>query len=61
MTLSLEQALDLALRTWAIGSLVHQQEEMDQQAESRTTGKQIRLSTARFKCRRSDGACAWHR
>ena len=34
MTLSLEQALDLALRTWAIGSLVHQQEEIDQQAES---------------------------
>ncbi|MEK7237563.1 MAG: hypothetical protein AAB242_13115, partial [Nitrospirota bacterium] len=32
-TLSLEQALDLALRTWAIGSLAHQQEETDQQAE----------------------------
>jgi proteasome alpha subunit len=33
-TLSLEQALDLALRTWAIGSLAHQQEEIDQQAET---------------------------
>jgi len=34
-TLSLEQALDLALRTWAIGSLAHQQEEADQQAEAK--------------------------
>ena len=33
-TLSLEQAVDLALRVWAIGSLAHQQEETDQQAES---------------------------
>jgi hypothetical protein len=33
--LSLEQALDLALRTWAIGSLAHQQEETDQQAEAK--------------------------
>jgi proteasome alpha subunit len=33
-TVSLEQALDLALRTWAIGSLAHQQEEIDQQAET---------------------------
>ena len=32
-TLSLEQAVDLALRAWAIGSLAHQQEETDQQAE----------------------------
>jgi hypothetical protein len=31
----LEQALDLALRTWAIGSLAHQQEEADQQAEAK--------------------------
>ena len=34
-TLSLEQALDLALRTWAIGSLAHQQDEADQQAEAK--------------------------
>ena len=34
-TLSLEQALDLALRTWAIGSLAHQQDEVDQQAEAK--------------------------
>ena len=34
-TLSLEQTLDLALRTWAIGSLAHQQEETDQQAEAK--------------------------
>ncbi len=33
-TLSLEQALDLALRAWAIGSLVHQQEESDQRIET---------------------------
>ncbi len=32
---SLEQALDLALRTWAIGSLAHQQDEADQQAEAK--------------------------
>jgi hypothetical protein len=31
-TLSLEQALDLSLRAWAIGSLAHQQEETEQQA-----------------------------
>jgi hypothetical protein len=35
-TVSLEQALDLALQTWAIGSLAHQQEEIDQQAETET-------------------------
>jgi proteasome alpha subunit len=35
-TLSLEQALDLALRAWAIGSLAHQQDdETDQQAEAK--------------------------
>jgi proteasome alpha subunit len=34
-TLSLEQALDLALRTWAIGSLAHQQDEADQQTEAK--------------------------
>jgi proteasome alpha subunit len=33
--LSLEQALDLALRAWAIGSLAHQQDEADQQAEAK--------------------------
>ena len=33
-TLSLEQALDLTLRAWAIGSLAHQQDEADQQAEA---------------------------
>lgn len=33
--LSLEQALDLALRAWAVGSLAHQQEEADQQAETK--------------------------
>jgi proteasome alpha subunit len=33
-TLSLEQALDLALRAWAIGSLAQQQDEADQQAEA---------------------------
>jgi proteasome alpha subunit len=32
--LSLEQALDLALRAWAVGSLAHQQEEADQRAET---------------------------
>jgi hypothetical protein len=32
-TLSLEQALDLSLRAWAVGSLAHQQAEADQQAE----------------------------
>ena len=34
-TLSLEQALDLALRAWAIGSLAQQQDEADQQAEAK--------------------------
>ena len=34
-TLSLEQALDLTLRAWAIGSLAHQQDEVDQQAEAK--------------------------
>ena len=33
-TLSLQQALDLALRAWAIGSLAQQQDEVDQQAEA---------------------------
>ena len=34
-TLSLGQALDLALRAWAVGSLAHQQDEADQQAEAK--------------------------
>jgi proteasome alpha subunit len=33
-TQSLEQALDLALRTWAIGSLAQQQDETDQHTEA---------------------------
>jgi proteasome alpha subunit len=33
-TLSLEQALDLALRAWAIGSLVQQQEEAEQHTDT---------------------------
>ena len=34
-TLSLEQALDLGLRSWAIGSLAHQQDEEAQDAEAK--------------------------
>ena len=34
-TLSLAQALDLALRAWAIGSLAQQQDEADQQTEAK--------------------------
>jgi proteasome alpha subunit len=34
-TLSLAQALDLALRTWAIGSMAQQQDETDQQGEAK--------------------------
>ncbi|MEK7351688.1 MAG: proteasome subunit alpha [Nitrospirota bacterium] len=34
-TLSLEQALNLALRAWAIGSMAQQQDEADQQAEAK--------------------------
>jgi proteasome alpha subunit len=33
--LSLEQALNLALRVWAIGSMAQQQDEADQQAETK--------------------------
>ena len=36
-TLSLEQALDLALRAWAVGSLAQQQDEAEQQAEAKPT------------------------
>ena len=45
VTLSLEQALDLALRAWAIGSLAHQQEETDQQAETETPASKAGAST----------------
>ena len=38
-TLSLEQALDVALRAWAIGSLAQQQDEADQQAESKAASR----------------------
>jgi proteasome alpha subunit len=34
--LSLEQALDLTLRAWAIGSLAHQQDDADQPADPKT-------------------------
>jgi len=46
VTLSLAQALDLALRTWAIGSLAHQQEETDQQAETEPPANKAGSSTA---------------
>ncbi|MDH4186093.1 MAG: 20S proteasome subunit A/B [Nitrospira sp.] len=36
--LSLDQALDLALRAWAIGSLAHQQDESDQRADADPQG-----------------------
>lgn len=45
VTLSLEQALDLALRAWAIGSLAHQQEETGQQAETETPASKAGTST----------------
>lgn len=45
-TLLLEQALDLALRTWAIGSLAHQQEETEQQAEVEPSGSKAGSSPA---------------
>ena len=45
-TLSLEQALDLALRAWAIGSLAHQQEETDLQAETEPPASKASSSTA---------------
>jgi len=46
VTLSLEQALDLALRAWAIGSLAHQQEETDQQAEAQPPASGAGLAAA---------------
>lgn len=46
VTLTLEQALDLALRTWAIGSLAHQQEESEQRAEGEPSASGTGSSTA---------------
>jgi proteasome alpha subunit len=45
-TLSLEQALDLSLRAWAIGSLAHQQEESDQRAEAEPPASEAGSSVA---------------
>lgn len=45
-TPSLEQALDLALRAWAIGSLAQQQDEADQQAEAKPAASGAGLVTA---------------
>jgi hypothetical protein len=42
----LEQALDLSLRAWAIGSLAHQQEESDQRAETEPSTSGAGSSTA---------------
>ena len=44
--LSLEQALDLTLRAWAIGSLAHQQDEVDQQAETKQPASGVGSSAA---------------
>ena len=46
-TLSLEQALDLTLRAWAVGSLAHHQdEEADQQAEAKPPASSAGSSVA---------------
>jgi hypothetical protein len=45
-TLSLEQALDLALRAWAIGSLAQQQDEADQQAQATPSASSAGSSAA---------------
>ena len=45
-TLSLEQALNLALRVWAIGSMAQQQDEADQQAEAKPAASGSGSSTA---------------
>ncbi len=45
-TLSLEQALDLALRAWGIGSLAHQQEESDQRAETESSASGVGAAVA---------------
>ncbi|MEP6890048.1 MAG: proteasome subunit alpha [Nitrospirota bacterium] len=44
--LSLEQAVDLGLRAWAIGSLAHQQDEADQQAEAKPQASSAGSSAA---------------
>jgi proteasome alpha subunit len=49
--LSLEQALDLALRAWAIGSLAHQQDEADQQAEAKSPASRADSSAAAIPSR----------
>lgn len=43
-TLSLAQALDLALRTWAIGSLAHQEAEAGLQSELETSATKVPVS-----------------
>jgi proteasome alpha subunit len=45
-TLTLGQAVDLSLRTWAIGSLAHQQEESDQRAEAESPASRAGSSVA---------------
>src|SRR5512138_191893 len=44
--LSLEQALDLTLCTWAIGSLAHQQDDTDQPAEPKTVASALSSSAS---------------
>lgn len=46
VTLSLEQALNLALRGWAIGSMAQQQAEADQQAEPKPAASGASSSAA---------------
>jgi proteasome alpha subunit len=46
VTLSLEQALNLALRGWAIGSMAQQQDEADQQAEAKPAASGASSSAA---------------
>jgi proteasome alpha subunit len=50
-TLSLEQAVDLTLRTWAIGSLAHQQDEIDQQEEAKPAASGAGSSAAAIPSR----------
>jgi proteasome alpha subunit len=49
--LSLEQALDLALRAWAVGSLAQQQDEADQQAEAKSPASRADSSAAAIPSR----------
>jgi proteasome alpha subunit len=49
--LSLEQALDMGLRAWAIGSLAHQQDEADQQAEAKPQASSAGSSAAAIPSR----------